>query len=165
MSPFSLFIIQSTLPYFFWRTADNSWRLTLISTFTWTIPPSPHCIHQGTHSTGQNSASHCHFHEVHNFYASSFWWRGNLQQNFKTGAERKHIKVTDLWPKNAPNHIPLNYRHQGRAAKEALPFYCGNSAHTQKYIFTLPLKFDPQPTGNHLKHVISLCTQITKIQP
>lgn len=80
----------------------------------------------------------------------------NLQKNFKRGVERKHIKVTDLWPKNAPNHIPLNYRHQGRAAKEAQPFYCGNSAHTLKYIFTLPLKFDSQPTGKRLNHDMSL---------
>lgn len=50
--------------------------------------------------------------------------------------ERKHIKVTDLWPKNIPNHIPHNYRHQREPAEEALPIYCGDSAtmHENVYI-------------------------------
>ena len=51
--------------------------------------------------------------------------------------ERKHIKVTDLWPENTPNRIPHNYRHQRIACRESPTHFWWRFCHlyTLKYVY------------------------------
>lgn len=70
------------------------------------LPPLSytHCAHHRTHCSDQNRAIQCHHHD-----AQSFLWpwekrRGLIfimqsRAKHERPAERKHIKVTDLWPK------------------------------------------------------------------
>lgn len=73
----------------------------------------------------------CDIYEVHKFLYFMrkefiLFIADGLQAKLQRPVERKYIKVTDLWPKNTPNHIPRNYRELRMPKEEALPIYCGD---------------------------------------
>lgn len=105
----------------------------------WLFPFLKHIAYITEHIVEIKTVRHSvTFIQVHTFlqlYQKGFILiiQAGLLAKHQRPVERKHIKVTDLWPKNTPNHIPHNYRHQGMPAKETQPIYCGDlsTMHTE----------------------------------
>lgn len=91
----------------------------------------------------------CHIHEVYVFIwlykkESILLMQARLFAKHQRPVGRKYIKVTDLWPKNTPDHIPHNYR-QIMAAEETVASYCGDCTHGN--MFTLLLNLNAVPAS------------------